>query len=38
MGAKWTENRDPIVTDWDAYRAMIVSAIRYTDSTNLERE
>jgi hypothetical protein len=37
MGAKWTESRDPIVTDWSAYRAMIVSAMRY-DGTTEQRE
>lgn len=38
MGVKWTDNRDPIVTDWPAYLARIVGEGCYTDSTNLERE
>jgi len=37
MGAKWTENRDPIVTDWPAYLARIVSEGCYTDGTETKK-
>lgn len=38
MGVKWTESRNTIVTDWSAYRALIVRGTCYTDSIVKEKE